>query len=136
MKEASPPASAPLSGEPDGFSLPKRARVHTGREIRRVMRRGKRVKTDYLDVFVDASPVSFPRLGLVVPKHRRTIVERNRVKRRIREVGRTELLPRLRNAGASLDVVIRARPQAYDASFAELKNELTDWVERELCASS
>lgn len=136
MKEASPPASAPMTGEPDGFSLPKRARVHTGREIRMVMRRGKRVKTDHMDVFVSASPVSFPRLGLVVPKHRRTIVERNRVKRRIREIGRIEVLPRLRNAEAHVDVVIRARPGAYDASFAELKTELVEWVERDLCASS
>lgn len=100
------------------------------------MKRGKRGRTGHLDLFFQASPESFPRLGLVVPKHRHTIVERNLVKRRLREIGRVEVLPRLRSAGRPLDVLIRARKEAYQASFATLHDELVHWVEGETCAAS
>jgi ribonuclease P protein component len=80
-------------------------------------------------VFVGVSPVAFPRLGVVVPKHRHKIVERNQVKRRLRDIGRTELLPALRNAGLTQDVLLRARPEAYGAAYAELRDELGAWVE-------
>ena len=51
-------------------------------EIRTLFRRGKKSRTRHLDAFVFASPAPVARLGVVVPKHRRTIVLRNRLKRR------------------------------------------------------
>jgi ribonuclease P protein component len=84
-------------------------------------------------VFVGVSPVAFPRLGVVVPKHRHGIVERNQVKRRLREIGRMELLPALRDAGLARDVLLRARPEAYGVSHAALREELGVWVE-EVCS--
>jgi ribonuclease P protein component len=65
----------------------------------------------------------------VVPKHGRRIVDRNRLRRRIREIGRTRLLPHLAATGQALDVLIRARREAYDASFDELRRELVELVE-------
>ena len=100
------------------------------------MKRGNRKRTKHTDVFSADSPESFPRLGLVVPKHRHTIVERNLVKRRLREIGRVEILPRLRAAERNLDVLIRARAEAYDASFGVLREELVRWVEEATCATS
>ena len=70
---------------------------------------------------------------MVVPKHKRTIVQRNLVKRRLRELGRTVLLPGLRNQGAALDVLLRARPEAYTAAFADLRDEVAALTE-ELCS--
>jgi ribonuclease P protein component len=55
-----------------------------------------------------------------VPKYSRTSVARNRLKRRLREIVRTELLPYL-PAG---DLVVRARREAYEASFTELHEQL------------
>jgi ribonuclease P protein component len=66
---------------------------------------------------------------VVVPKHRRRIVDRNRLRRRLREIGRTELLPRLRRDERALDVLIRARPEAYEAPFADLQRELVALVD-------
>jgi len=83
----------------------------------------------HVDVFFAASPVAIPRFGLVVPKHRHRIVERNRLKRRLREIARTEVLPRLRGAGRPLDVLVRARPEAYAAGFEALRDDLTRWAE-------
>jgi len=61
-----------------------------------------------------------------VPKYSRTSVARNRLKRRLREIVRTELLPYL-PAG---DLVVRARREAYEASFGELHEQLVRSRER------
>lgn len=115
--------------------LPRGARITASDEIRALFRRGKRRRTRHLDVFVASSPVAHPRLGLVVPRHRQKVVRRNLLKRRLREIGRTELLPRLAAAGLPLDVMVRARPEAYGASFAELRQELLELTEA-LCSSA
>lgn len=65
-----------------------------------------------------------------MPRYRRTIVERNRVKRRIREALRTEVLPRLVACNANADVLVRARQAAYDAAYRELRDELVRWTEK------
>ena len=99
-----------------------------------MFRRGKRKRTRHLDVFVSASPVSRSRWGVVVPKHKQKIVRRNLVKRRLREIGRTEILPRLAAAGLELDLMVRARPEAYGASFDALREELVELMEG-VCSS-
>ncbi|HEX8670656.1 MAG TPA: ribonuclease P protein component [Longimicrobium sp.] len=116
-----------------GFGLPRESRIARSAEIRLLFQRGKRRKTRHLDAFVSPSPAAFPRLGVVVPKHKHTIVERNLVRRRLREIGRTVVLPALRNSGAALDVLVRARPDAYGATFRQLRDELATLVE-ELCS--
>jgi ribonuclease P protein component len=70
----------------------------------------------HLDVRAIASPLGHPRVGVVVPRYSGSAVDRNRLKRRLRELVRTRLLP----AAPSVDVVIRARPDAYAASFDAL----------------
>jgi ribonuclease P protein component len=83
-----------------------------------------------LDVFDFASPVAHPRVGIVVPKHRRNSVERNKLKRRLRELLRLEVLPRLTEHQAIVDVLVRARREAYNATYDQLHEELIDFVER------
>ena len=56
------------------------------------------------------------RVGLVVPKHGRSAVQRNTLKRRLRELSRTVLLPDI----PAVDFVIHTRPSAYTVEFAEL----------------
>ncbi len=115
------------------YRFPRAARIRRRSEIRDLFRRGKRRRTGHLDVFVAESPASRPRVGLVVPRHGRTIVERNRLKRRLREGVRLELLPRCWERGVALDILIRARAQAYEADFASLAGELRRLAER-LCS--
>ena len=83
-----------------------------------------------MDVFDSTSPVAHPRVGLVVPKHRRNSVERNKLKRRLREVLRLQVLPRLTDSGALIDLLVRARKEAYDASFEQLHDELLAWIDK------
>jgi ribonuclease P protein component len=83
-----------------------------------------------LDVFDSTSPFAYPRVGVVVPKHRRSAVERNLLKRRLREVLRLQILPRLSDRSANVDVLVRARREAYNASYEQLNDELVDYVEK------
>ena len=64
-----------------------------------------------------------PRVGIIVPRHKHSAVDRNRLKRRLREVVRLHLLPALAAAPA-VDLVVRAMPEAYGATFAELVDQL------------
>ncbi|UCC85364.1 MAG: ribonuclease P protein component [Gemmatimonadota bacterium] len=104
-------------------------------ELRDLYRRGKRRRTDHLDVFVAESPALRVRLAVVVPKHGRKIVERNRLKRRLRESARLELLPRCLDRGVALDILIRARSHAYEAEFQRLRGEIRELAEV-LCSQS
>jgi ribonuclease P protein component len=116
---------------PDGDRrLPRARRITRSAEIRAIFRRGKRSRTASLDVFDSPSPLEHPRVGVVVPKHRHDIVERNLVKRRVREILRTEVLPRLAACGCAVDVLVRARREAYVASWDGLREELIAWTER------
>ena len=60
------------------------------------------------------------RVAIVVPKFSFTIVRRNKLKRRLRELTRLHVLPRQ----CSCDLVIRARREAYDATFDGLLDEI------------
>lgn len=57
-----------------------------------------------------------PRVGLIVPRYRHSAVARNQLKRRLRELTRLRILP----TGLPYDVVVRAKPEAYDADFVHL----------------
>ena len=82
--------------------------------------KGKRLRTEHLEVRAVASPFSHPRVGFVVPKHRQSAVSRNRLKRRLREIVRTRLLRQL----PAVDIVVRVKPNAYAATYPELEAEL------------
>ncbi len=111
-------------------SFPRSRRLTQGSEIRAALKRGKRSRTPHLDVFDSASPASRSRIGLIVPRYGHRVVDRNRLKRRLREIARIELLPRLATPDRGLDVLVRARREAYEAAFAELRAELLDWWEQ------
>lgn len=110
--------------------LPRSWRITRNREIRTLLQRGKRSRTGHLDVFASTSPVPFPRAGVIVPRYKHDIVARNRLKRRLRDLLRRVVLPGLRSEGMALDLLIRARREAYQASYQELKRELEGWLEK------
>ena len=123
----------PGSGAPGRLRLPPGSRVTRSRDIQRLLRRGRRKKTFHLDVFFLSSEQSQARVGLIVPKHRRKVVERNRLKRRLRELNRREVLPRMRDAGLRVDLMVRPRKEAYGTSYGQLRLELLEVIE-ELCS--
>jgi ribonuclease P protein component len=77
-----------------------------------------------MDVRAIASLRACARVGIIVPKYGHSSVDRNKVKRRLRELVRIEVLPVL----PALDVVLRAAPRAYDRAFSELREEVRKWT--------
>ena len=106
-----------------GFGFSRRHRLARGSEIQNLIRKGRRVRTTYLDVRVLASPLRQSRVAIVVPRYKQSAVRRNRVKRWLRELVRLELLPALR-AAAPCDVAIRSRPNAYHARLSDLRDDV------------
>ena len=74
------------------------------------------MQTECLEARVSASLLPHSRVGVVVPKHGRNIVDRNRTKRRLRELVRLRLLPAI----GRVDLLVRAKPEAYRSTFDEL----------------
>jgi ribonuclease P protein component len=66
------------------------------------------------------------RIGLIVAKHQSSAVARNRLRRRLREIWRRDVRAAV-PALPAWDVVVRARREAYQATFAELRAELCAW---------
>ena len=60
------------------------------------------------------------RVGLIIPRFKHSAVLRNLLKRRLRELARIELIP----STLFFDVVMRIRPSAYEATFAELAHDI------------
>lgn len=87
------------------------------------------MRTASLDVRAIASLHAFPRVGFVVPRYKHSAVDRNRVKRRLRELVRLHMLDGLQ-AHDPLDVVIRVFPSAYGRDFAALRAELEQALRR------
>ena len=65
-------------------------------------------------------------MGIIVRKRGQTATDRNRVKRRLRELVRLYLLP----MAESIDFVIRTRDEAYTASFEQLQVDLQEVMKR------
>jgi ribonuclease P protein component len=64
-----------------------------------------------------------PRMGLIVPRFQASAVARNRLRRRLKELWRLELQAHQ----PAWDLVIRARREAYAASFDQLRGEVLAW---------
>ena len=121
------------------FAFPRTHRVTRGADIEQVRREGKRVRTASMEVRAVASlavsashaanapasaAVAVARVGVVVPKYGKGSVDRNTLKRRLKELVRIEVLPVL----PALDVVIRTSPRAYTRTFDELREEVRKWT--------
>jgi ribonuclease P protein component len=91
-----------------------------------VKKAGRRLRTEHLEVRASDSLLLHARAAVIVGKHGHTIVERNQLRRRLRELVRVKVLPALE----ATDIVVRALPSAYERSFAELSKEIDEVVGR------
>ena len=100
-------------------------------EFERVYRNGSVYRGRLFSVHALPNTLGEPRLGLSVSKKVGTAVNRNKVRRRLKEMFRSSAkrLPR------DLDFVISARPAAAEASFEELSEEFSRSVHK-FCKSA
>lgn len=85
-------------------------------------REGRRIRTTHLDIAWRTNSHARARAALIVPRYQFTAVARNRVRRRLREILRRGMMA----TWPAVDVVVRAKRQAYAAAFQSLRAELAD----------
>lgn len=100
--------------------LPRERRITTRREIAGLLR-AERARGPALELYWRPASGPLSRATCITPKHGRTGVERNRLRRRLKELMRSILLSR----EEARDWLVRARPEAYDLGFDELRAALT-----------
>jgi ribonuclease P protein component len=104
----------------------RRYRLTRSHDFDAVYRRGRSVSTRFLVLywFPRVDEADEPRLGLAVPKRVGTAVERNRVKRRLRDVWRA----RIDTVPTGRDYVLVVRPGFVEAA----ESRGGDWVAERL----
>jgi len=95
-------------------------------DIQRIQQEGKVVRTRHLSIRACTSPLGFPRVGIIVPRHGKSAVDRNRLKRRLREIIRQDVL----RSERGLDIIVKAAPSAYTVPFADLRTEVNGVIGR------
>jgi ribonuclease P protein component len=103
-------------------TFPRSYRLTRASEFDAMRRDGSRVAGRLPDLDVRSAPSGrpHPRVGIIVPRYKHSAVDRNRLKRRLRELIRRELLPIL----PPMDVVVRALPSAYTVGFDGLAAQI------------
>ncbi len=104
--------------------FPRSWRLTVKSDLRAVLHEGQRLRTPLIELYWKGNRVGHPRLGLIVPRFQHTVVARNRLRRRLREIARRRILPVL----PPIDLVVRSQPKAYQAGWAELESVLERWA--------
>jgi ribonuclease P protein component len=110
--------------------LPRAHLLARASDIRRCLTEGRRRRVEHLDMIWTDNTTGHPRMGLIVPKYQSSAVARNRLRRRLRELWRLELQPHQ----PAWDLVIRARREAYGATYPALRDDLRAWRRATLAA--
>ncbi|MBN2289389.1 MAG: ribonuclease P protein component [Candidatus Glassbacteria bacterium] len=108
------------------MGYPRKSTIRQSSEISRVIRQGRCYRDELLRINV--LPQEIPaasRAAFIVPRFGRTVVKRNRLKRRLHEIMRS-------CSGISLGflLVVRVVPEAYDVDFRELENRFSTLAAR------
>jgi len=101
----------------DGRGLPAADRIRRRAEFERIYGGGGKIHGRYMTLFVMVNGAATPRLGVAATRKLGSAVDRNRAKRRARELFR-----RRKDIGG-LDIVIVPRREMLDAPFANLEVE-------------
>ena len=99
------------------YGLPKSGRLLRTADYRKVYAEGRRRNLGILVAFVRKSGEQPSRVGMTVPRKLGGAVERNRLKRRLREAVRKHR----EDLGPGWDIVFHPRAKAKIAEFAELE---------------
>ena len=124
LQPQSPSAGSPAethAGEAQHAGFPKKTRLLKHSDCERVYKTGRRHFGTLMTVFfVGRAGGGSPRVGFTVSRAMGGAVERNRIKRRLREAVRLQLAA----FPVSADVVINSKKSALQAEFADLQKEI------------
>ncbi len=104
-------------------SLGREKRIKKSKEIIEVFKKGKRRETSLFSLLYKKNNLGYDRLAVVVNKKFGSAVERNRARRRIREIFR------LFRRDKGYDIVVYLKPPAKEADFNRLKEAFLSALE-------
>jgi len=108
--------------------LPSDFKIRKSSEFEQVFERGDRLHTEHFTLIYAPNSFGFPRLGLVVGKRSSpSAVERNRIKRILREVFRQN-----KSLFDSFDVVFLAKKQSETLDYKKTEKEIADVIRSKL----
>jgi len=119
---SSPQVSRVSTAAGSSTRLWRQSRLRKHADFEKVYRSGRRIFSAHMTVFFlwrDAEP-GLARVGFTVARAMGAAVERNRIRRRLREAVRLNLGA----AGNDVDVVVHPKKSALAADFAELCQEV------------
>lgn len=107
-----------------GFSFCYQEKLHLERDYKKVFKNGKKIITSFVNIFVfnRKDNREIRRLGLVTSKKVGNATERNRAKRRLREIFRTnkhKLTP-------GLDIIFILKPEIKLIGYGKIKQTVLD----------
>lgn len=115
------------SGGLAGASLPKAFRLRRAREFRAVYSGGRRKRSRSFVAFILPNAEAVSRFGLTTPRRLGKAHERNRIRRRVREILRRER----GRIGGGRDIVLNPRRSVLTRDWEALRAELASLLEAE-----
>jgi ribonuclease P protein component len=112
--------SGEVPGRGEGEEFPRSLHLLRHADFEQVYKQGRRHFATHLTVFYLRRAEGGPRIGFTVPRALGGAVERNRMRRRLREAVRRSDPRTL----ASVDVVMNPKKSLLAADFAELEKEV------------
>ncbi len=105
---------------PIKFNFPGSLRIRKSSEFQDVFEKGNKLNGDHYTLVYKENSLGFPRLGLVVGKNYGNVIERNRIKRIVREVFRQN-----KPLFNSLDLLVIARRKSETLNYKQAEGEIT-----------
>ena len=113
------------------LTLRRSDRICRRTDFRETYASGRKTVCRWLVFFSRATELGGPRLGITVTKRCGGAVTRNRVRRRVRELFRTDFREELlRACPGGVDVVVNVRPEGAAAPLADLAADFRRLVSR------
>ena len=113
------------------LKYPRSVRLRSRREFVPVQEQGRRVSTKYLTVLGRVAPGPSDRLGVIASRKFGDAVQRNRAKRRLREVFRRQDPLTIAARGLRpLDIVVIPRRESLTASFDTIETDFQTAVRK------
>jgi ribonuclease P protein component len=109
-------SKAPLTDQ----RFPRSSRLTARRSFLRIYEKGQRVTGAYFVIFGEPGATDATRLGITATRKCGGAVQRNRLKRSVREIFRREIIPGL----SPIDLVVNVKPSAATAPYRRLEADL------------
>ncbi len=110
----------------EGFSFSYNERLHSQRDFNKVFKNGKKLENKAIKIMAyKRDDGQIRRLGLITPKKVGTAVVRNRTKRRLREIFRTNK----HSLETGLDLLFISKPETASLDYNSLKKEILRLLE-------